>query len=168
MTGLPEWACLGILVADGDVHGWSIARRLRPEGDIGRIWQVSRAVTYRSVDALVERGWVEAVGAQSGEGPTRTILGATPSGRGAFARWLDTPVVHLRDLRSELLLKLVFAQRIGHDTAGMLRGQIAVIDTALDRLDAHTQPDDLVMRWRIEAAHAARRFVRDQLAGCDG
>lgn len=166
MTKLAEWACLGVLVADGEAHGWSIARRLRPDSDLGRVWHVSRAVTYRSLDALVERSWIETVGAETGGGPTRTILAATPSGRRAFGRWLDTPVGHLRDLRSELLLKLVFAERVEHDVAGMLRGQVAVVDTAIDRLEEDADPGDLVVRWRIEAAHAARRFVVDRLGAC--
>lgn len=163
MTKLAEWACLGILVADGEAHGWSIARRLRPDADIGRVWQVSRAVTYRSLDALAATGWIEAIGDEVGDGPPRTILAATDPGRRAFDRWLDTPVGHLRDLRSALLLKLVFADRVDHPTGDLLRTQLAVIDAAVEGLVGGAEPDDLVARWRIESARAARRFVADQL-----
>ena len=42
---LGEWACLGIL-AEAPAHGYTVAQRLAPGGDIGRIWSVSRSLTY--------------------------------------------------------------------------------------------------------------------------
>lgn len=160
---LGEWACLGLLVGEPS-HGWSIVKRLRPEGDIGRVWSLSRALTYRALDQLSGRGWIEPVGEQAGSaGPNRTILAATPSGRDAFGAWVVTPVRHVRDLRSELLLKLVFAERTGVDVADMLDEQRSIIDGhAATLADADTH--DVVTRWRIEAIAAARRFV----TGCAG
>src|SRR4029079_1680299 len=62
---LGEWACLGILYA-GPSHGFAIAARLKPTGDVGRVWSMSRALTYRSLDQLVARGYVHAVGEEPG------------------------------------------------------------------------------------------------------
>ena len=160
---LGEWACLGILY-DTPAHGWAVATRLRPGGDIGRVWNLSRPLTYRAIDQLAGRGWVEAVGEEPGAGgPNRTILAATRTGRAQFRTWVRTPVDHLRDLRSELLLKLVFADQLGIDLADMLDRQRAIVDglaTALaeQALDA---PDagDVVHLWRSEATAAAHRFL---------
>ena len=44
---LGEWACLGVLY-QGPMHGFAIASRLKPDGDIGRVWSLSRPLTYRS------------------------------------------------------------------------------------------------------------------------
>ena len=41
---------------------------------------------------------------QPGLGPQRTIFAATPQGHQAAEDWLDTPVAHVRDIRSHLLL----------------------------------------------------------------
>ena len=155
---LGEWACLGLLVGE-PAHGWSIVKRLRPDGDTGRVWSLSRALTYRALEQLSARGWIEPVGEEPGEvGPSRTVLDATQHGRDAFGAWIVTPVLHVRDLRSELLLKLVFAERTGVDVADMLDEQRSIIDrhaAVLDDADSH----DVVTRWRIEAIAAARRFV---------
>ena len=60
------------------------------------------------------------------------------TGRAELRRWLATPVEHLRDLRSELLLKLVIAQRCGIGTADMLAAQRAHIETLSDAIDAQS------------------------------
>lgn len=157
---LGEWACLGILYA-GPAHGWAVATRLRPDGDIGRIWHLSRPLTYRALDRLAQREWVEAVGEErGGAGPNRTILAVTRRGRARLRRWVRSPVPHLRDLRGELLLKLVFAElhRIGN--ASMLDAQRAIVDRQAATLDpAAGGARDVVDLWRFEATRAAQRFL---------
>ena len=54
---LGEWACLGVLYA-GPAHGFAVAARLKPAGDVGRVWSLSRPLTYRSLDQLAGRGYV--------------------------------------------------------------------------------------------------------------
>lgn len=163
---LGEWACLGILYGE-PAHGWAVARRLRPDGDIGRIWTLSRGLTYRSLDQLAARGWVQPIAEEPGDaGPNRTILAATRRGRARFRTWVATPVDHLRDLRSELLLKLVFADRIALDTSGLLAAQAVIVDRQAERLAGGGTQDgpagrdhDVVALWRIEATAAAQRFI---------
>src|SRR5258706_14727202 len=93
---LGEWACLGLLVS-GRSHGFAIAARLKPEGDVGRVWSLSRALTYRSLEQLATRGFVEAVGEEPGiPGGNRTIVAATRAGRTQLRRGLRTPVLHPR------------------------------------------------------------------------
>ena len=158
---LGEWACLGILY-EGPAHGFAIASRLKPDGDIGRVWSISRPLTYRSLEQLAVRGYIEAIGEERGiAGGNRTILAATRQGRARLRTWVRTPVAHLRDLRSELLLKLVIAERCEIDVAAMLAGQrerIASIAAGLGDQMADGD-DDVVALWRNEAAHAALRFV---------
>ena len=74
---LGEWACLGILYP-APTHGFAIAARLKPGTDIGRVWSLSRPLTYRSLDQLSSRGFVREVGEEPGiAGGNRTILAAT-------------------------------------------------------------------------------------------
>jgi DNA-binding PadR family transcriptional regulator len=158
---LGEWACLGILYR-APAHGFAIAAQLKPDGDVGRVWSLSRALTYRSLDQLAVRGYIEPVGEERGlAGGNRTILAATRGGRAQLRKWLATPVEHLRDLRSELLLKLIVAERCDIDVARLLRLQHAHIARMAEALDAQVarQPDDVVALWRSESAQAALHFL---------
>ena len=152
-----EWACLGVLYG-GPTHGFAIATMLRPGGELGRVWSLSRALTYRSLDQLVDRGLVRAVGEEPGlAGGNRTVLAATRTGRTELRRWLATPVEHLRDLRSELLLKLVIAERCDVDVGEMLQRQRSIVaDLAAVLAD---DGDDVVRLWRRETSEAALRVL---------
>jgi DNA-binding PadR family transcriptional regulator len=158
---LGEWACLGILY-EGPSHGFAIASRLKPDGDIGRVWSLSRPLTYRSLEQLALRGYIEPIGEERGiAGGNRTILAATRQGRARLRAWVRAPVAHLRDLRSELLLKLMIADRCGIDVAAMLAAQRERIASIAEGL-THQVADghhDVVALWRHEAAEAALRFV---------
>ena len=53
---LGEWACLGILYP-APSHGFAVAARLKPEGDVGRVIEsrpLSRSKRWRLLD-VVER-----------------------------------------------------------------------------------------------------------------
>ncbi len=159
---LGEWACLGILHS-APAHGFAIAARLKPDGDIGRVWSLSRALTYRSLEQLTQRGHIHPVGEEPGiAGGTRTLLAATPAGRRQLLRWLRTPVPHLRDLRSELLLKLILADQCGVELRPMLavqRQHIERIAATQAVATAAGEPLDVVALWRHESAEAALRFL---------
>ena len=78
---LGEWACLGILY-QGPTHGFAIASRLKPGGDIGRVWSLSRPLTYRSLDQLAQRGHIHPIGEERGS-PVATARSSPPPGRAA-------------------------------------------------------------------------------------
>ena len=73
---------------------------------------------------------------EPGLGPQRTIFAATPQGREAAERWLDTPVAHVRDIRSHLLLKLALLDRAETDPADLLRRQRAVLEPIARAIEA--------------------------------
>ena len=164
---LGEWACLGILYI-APTHGFAIAARLKPAGDVGRVWSLSRALTYRSLEQLAIRGYLHPVGEEPGiAGGNRTILAATRTGRAQLRRWLATPVAHLRDLRSELLLKLTIADICDIDITSMLERQRVHIAQMADAMRAQVDDDrpiDVIALWRRESSDAALRFL-DRLPG---
>ena len=158
---LGEWACLGILYP-APTHGFAIAARLKPGGDVGRVWSLSRALTYRSLEQLAVRGYIQPVGEEPGiAGGNRTILAATRTGRAQLRKWLATPVMHLRDLRSELLLKLIVAEICEIDITRMLELQHTHISEMTDAISEQIaeQPGDVVALWRSESSNAALRFL---------
>jgi len=159
---LGEWACLGILYP-APTHGFAIAARLKPAGDIGRVWSLSRPLTYRSLEQLAVRGYVHAIGEEPGiAGGNRTMLAATRAGRAQLRTWLRSPVVHLRDLRSELLLKLVIADLCAIPLDDMLdeqRRHIEQMAATLARQAEASEEIDVVALWRSESSNAALRFL---------
>ncbi len=125
---LTEWAVLGLL-GEKPAHGWDIARAFAPDGDIGQVWTVSRPLVYRAITVLRELGYIVDRGsAPSATGPDRVLLAPTPRGRQALRRWLGRPTGHVRDLRSELMVKLLLLDRAGRDRAPLLQAQLAVLE----------------------------------------
>ena len=96
-------------------------------------------------------------------GPERVLLAPTPRGRAALRRWLARPVEHVRDLRSELLLKLLLLDRAGLDRTPLLRAQLEELErgenSLVQRVAASEGFDRTVAIWRLTSARAARAFV---------
>lgn len=159
---LGEWACLGLLYKKPS-HGFAIAARLKPESDIGRIWSLTRPLTYRALEQLQMHGYIEQYGEEVGlAGGNRTLLSITKTGRAIFRTWSHTPVVHLRDMRSELLLKLFLADECGIDIADMLEMQRKNIKTLQQNIESNIREsgkNDAVLVWRHEIAEATLRFI---------
>lgn len=155
--GLAEQACLA-LVVEGITHGWAIGGLLAPDGDLGRIWSVSRPLTYRAIDQLAEKDLVTRTGTAPGRGRDRRTIAATATGRSVSRRWLDQPVHHIRDLRTELLVKLELRRRSGRPLEPLLVAQVEAITPTLDALEAVDDPD-LVALWRRENARTVRHFL---------
>lgn len=119
---------------------------------------------YRALGQLRDAGLVEEKGtAASDEGPARTTLAATRRGRAAFRRWRDAAVEHVRDLRSELMLKLLFHDRAGTDPGPLLRDQATFLirgELTLERqLRAASAFDRTLVLWRLSVVRAALSFV---------
>jgi tRNA-Thr(GGU) m(6)t(6)A37 methyltransferase TsaA len=169
---LTEWAALGLL-CERAAHGWAVAQELSHAGEVGRVYSCSRALTYRALSQLREAGLVEARGTTSSDaGPDRTTLAATRKGRAAFKRWRGSPVEHVRDLRSELMLKLLFHDRAELDPAPLLRDQalgLVATEHALERqLESVAGFDGTLVLWRLSVVRAALSFVEallDRRAG---
>jgi PadR family transcriptional regulator AphA len=150
---LADQVCLAV-VGEGRTHGWAIVKLLAPDGELGRIWSLSRALTYRSIDRLVEFGLVD-----RSDAGRRAELSITAAGRRRRIAWLTQPVEHLRDLRTEFLLKLMLCDRSSIDVAGLIRSQREQLTPAITAL-TDRDPSDVVALWRHESAQAAARFLR--------
>ena len=159
---LPEWTVLTVL-SQQPAHGFAIAQLTAPHGELGRIWQIPRPVIYRAIGRLVKAGLIRPESVQPGLGPQRTIYAVTPQGRQAAEHWLDTPVEHVRDIRSHLLLKLALLDRAGADPADLLRRQRAVLEPIAQAIEAGPSPrggfDATLLAWRRATAAAALEFL---------
>ncbi len=159
---LPEQTVLAIL-SQQPAHGFAVAQLTAPGGELGRIWHIPKAVIYRAIGRLLEAGLITPHGTEPGLGPQRTVYTATPRGRQAAQAWLDTPVQHIRDIRSQLLLKLALLDRAGGDPTGLLRRQLAVLEPIARAIEARQPPrsgfDATLLAWRRATATSALDFL---------
>ena len=162
-----EWAVLA-LISERPSHGWAVASQLEPSGELGSVWSLGRPLVYRSIDILAERDLIEPAGHERGlRGPKRTIYRTTCAGATALVQWLEQPVEHVRDVRSLLLLKLIFAERTGIDPTPMLEAQHAMVQDAVSVLEARRRAsagsEAILLRFRLESTKAVLRFVEGLL-----
>ena len=162
-----EWAVLALL-AESPTHGFAIARAMAPEGEVGRVWSVRRPLVYRAIETLTRLDLVRpAATVPSRSGPQRTVLEATPNGKRTVTRWLRTPIEHVRDARSLLMLKLLFLTRRGADAEPLLSAQRAQFAKLGDLLAGAAEEaegfDRALLLWRLESTTAATRFVETML-----
>jgi DNA-binding PadR family transcriptional regulator len=159
---LPEWLVLTIL-GQQPAHGFAVVQLTAPGGELGRVWQVPKAVIYRAIGRLLDAGLITAEATEAGPGPQRTIYAATPRGREAADHWLHAPVAHVREIRSAFLLKLALLDRVGADPAGLLLAQRATLEPIALAIEASlarsTGFDATLLAWRSATAVAALNFL---------
>lgn len=168
MLGRPlapgEWAVLA-LVSERPTHGFAVAKALGPTGEIGEVWSLSRPLVYRALDVLVEAGLIEKGAAErSDRGPRRTSLRATAAGRRSVKAWLAEPVEHVREVRSLLMLKLLFIERSDFDRRPLLDAQRELLEPVAVALEARERAvtgfERTLALWRLESTRAVLRFLK--------
>jgi PadR family transcriptional regulator AphA len=163
---LPEWLVLTIL-SQQPAHGFAVAQLTAPDGELGRVWQIPKAVIYRAIGRLADAELIVPQGVEPGQGPQRTVYAATARGQEAAGEWLRTPVGHVREIRSHLLLKLALLDRAREDRAAedraeLLRRQRGVLEPivrAIGEQRADPGFDTVLLAWRHSAAVAALDFI---------
>lgn len=165
---LPEWLVLALL-GEQPLHGFALAQLSAPDGEFGRVWQIQKAVIYRAIGRLLHAGLIAPEGTEPGQGPLRTVYTATPGGRDAAREWLRTPVEHVRDIRSHLLLKLALLDRAGEDPSDLLAAQRQALEPIVKAIEARMAEarsapdgggfDTTLLAWRRATAVAARDFL---------
>jgi DNA-binding PadR family transcriptional regulator len=165
---LSDWAVLALL-AEGPAHGFQLAKEFSEDGVLGEVWSIQRPQVYRALEHLEEAGQVTALREEeSRSGPPRTVYSVTRDGERAVDAWLYEPVARLRDVRHELLLKLVLLVRRERDLAPLLAAQRTLADEMIERCERGRRDagdeERVVMAWRMESARALLRLL-DALEG---
>ncbi len=167
---LAEYVILG-LIAERPAHGFALARLVARDGPVGRVYEMPRPVVYRAMSRLMDAGLVQPQRVEPGQGgPQRTVVRVTARGRRVLQRWLNEPVEHIRDLRTELLAKLALMARAGSDPGRLLVAQRQVLQPIVAALAEQKQSaqdfERTILAWRYQVAQAAIRFL-DELEHSD-
>ena len=161
-------AGFGVLgaVAERPTHGFAVAALFAPDGELGRVWRIQRAVVYREFGRLTDAGLVREAGVETGgPGPDRTIVELTADGRRVLDQWLDEPVTRTRDARSGLLLKLALHDRAGRDPGALITAQRVAFQRRLADLQAQVNAADqgsferTLALWRVSSTRAVLDFL---------
>lgn len=160
--GLPEWTVLAV-TCERPVHGFAVAALTAPDGELGRVWQVPRPLVYRAIGRLQQAELISADAVEAAGGPPRTLYTATDLGRHQVSAWLSSPVPHIRDMRSEFLLKLAIHHRQGTDPADLIAAQrrtlVPIVDALADEQALADRFDGMLVAWRRASAQAALAFL---------
>ncbi len=158
-----DWAVLGA-AAEGPTHGYAVAKLLAGDGPLGQVWTLQRSQVYRALQKLTKLELISEQSTETGDGgPERTVLRATPAGLRRFRRWLVEPVDHVRDVRSLLLLKLLFLDRSHRDPAPLIEAQVTKLGCVLEGLEALQASaagfDRVLAEWRVASCQATLQFL---------
>ena len=69
---LPEWLVLAIRRRQ-PAHGFVVAQLTASDGDLGRVWQIPKAVVYRAIGRLLDADLIAPESTEPGPGRQRTV-----------------------------------------------------------------------------------------------
>jgi DNA-binding PadR family transcriptional regulator len=171
---LGEYAILGLL-RERPMHGYEIARRFTADLDLGLVLPLEMSNVYALLKDLHEQGYIEGERQAVGARPPRTVWRLAGSAERALLAWLGEPVGRLREVRSDLLVKLYFTRATGDRlTAALLDAQIEASRAYLERLTrlaADAAPgsfERLVRDSKLGAARATLDWLTDERARLGG
>jgi molybdopterin-binding protein len=159
---LIEATCLA-LIDQGATHGYDIAKRFHPDGDIGEVFTQTNPVVYRALKSLEAAQMVKSTDALGGRKQLKFALSVTEGGGRVLRGWLNAPAVHIRDLRTEFLVKLHLRELAGMKQGKFISLQRDALENVLSHLIANPSRSAVAI-WRREQARAVARFL-DELAG---
>ena len=141
-------------------HGWAVQEELSPTGSIGRAWSLSKQLVYRAIDNLEVDGLVKRAAPKDGGGADRVVITPTAKGKRSTESWLNTPVEHLRDVRTELVVKLMLRNRFELPSKTFLRAQREQFAPVIQSIQSSDDASPVGL-WRRESASAVLRYLAE-------
>jgi len=162
----PEYAALGLLAAEPQ-HGYELARRWQA-GPLAEVAPTEQSVLYGYLRTLEGRGLLDWEEIRVGNRPPRRIFSASELGWEVLRPWLRSPVARMREVRSDLLLKIYVLQLIDPDgEPRLLARQVAVCELYLQDAQARLGEAEgfarLVWESKETAARATLTWLRSRL-----
>ena len=106
------YAILGLLQQEG-MTGYDLKTHCFDQS-IAHLWSADQAQIYKTLDKLVERGWITRTVETQHERPNRKIHSVTEAGRAELVRWLQCHQP-LPTVREPLLIQLFFAAELPNE-----------------------------------------------------
>ena len=161
-----EFVILGALMT-GSKHGYEIIQFL--SSALEPAWRVSTSQLYLLLKRLELAEMVDSSLETQKTRPSKRVYGLTNLGRKVFVQWLQTPVEHVRDFRTEFLTKMFFFYHLALPGADkLLDGQIRGIDQLKRRVrDRKKMEDDaflaLVYGFKYHTIESLLTWLREDV-----
>ncbi|MBD2004521.1 MULTISPECIES: PadR family transcriptional regulator [Cyanophyceae] len=122
------------------------------DGCIAHLWPADQAQIYRTLDKLVEQGWITCTVEIQSDRPNRKVYSLTEAGLAELIRWLQCPQP-LATVREPLLIQMYFAAQLSNDAIiNLLEQQLAARREKLaecENIDLPTLGDKAASREQI-------------------
>ncbi|MBD1930520.1 MULTISPECIES: PadR family transcriptional regulator [Cyanophyceae] len=122
------------------------------DGCIAHLWPADQAQIYRTLDKLVEQGWITCTVEIQSDRPNRKVYSLTEAGLAELIRWLQCPQP-LATVREPLLIQMYFAGQLSNDAIiHLLEEQLAARREKLaecENIDLPTLGDEAASREQI-------------------
>lgn len=159
----PEAGVCLALVRSGINHGYPIAQEFAPDGEVGAVLTASRPVVYRELLSLESQGLLSSRADRGARGQAKKLLKLTAAGNKALDAWLDEPVQHIRDIRTDFLVKVMMREKLALPLVPFVIAQRAALDDVVSTL-SRSRDRSVIGVWRREQARAVGRFL-DEIEG---
>jgi DNA-binding PadR family transcriptional regulator len=110
-------ALLG-LISEGSTHGYDLKQRY--DSVFGADRPIAFGQIYATLARMIRDGYIEALGAEPGEGPDRKRYEITSAGRAHLHTWLRSPDTPSPALQSNLFAKTILALLLDDDADALL------------------------------------------------
>lgn len=146
------------------MHGYEMAQCFAEAG-LDAVSPVEQSLLYTYLRNLEGREFVRWQEQRVGNRPPRKLYELTPHGREELDAWLRAPVLRIREVRLDFLLKLYFLHLLDPEAERQLiTRQIAVCEDYCTRLrdEGSTLSDfpRLVVRSKLSGASATLEWLR--------
>jgi PadR family transcriptional regulator, regulatory protein AphA len=119
---------------------------------IAHLWSADQAQIYRTLDKLVEQGWITCTIEIQHDRPNRKVYSLTEAGKAELIQWLQSPQP-LPTLREPLLIQLFFAAQLPNEAIIHLLEQqlVARIEklTECEKIELPTLDNESATREQI-------------------
>ena len=127
-----DYVLLGVLMV-GPKHGYEIRQFL--DESLESKWHIGNSQLYALLKRLEEQRLVESFLKVQAKRPSKRIYSLTPEGKENFFGWIQRPVMHVRNIRIEFIIKLFFINRLALPTGGLvIQYQIEALTNILEKI----------------------------------
>lgn len=123
---------LGVLMTESK-HGYEIRQFL--DDSLESKWHIGNSQMYMLLKRLEKNRLLKSYLQVQTTRPSRRVYSLTPKGENKFLEWIETPVMHPRNLRTEFIAKLFFIYRLslssGHK---VIQNQIDALEYLLKKV----------------------------------
>ncbi len=135
-------AILGFFL-DDEKHGYEVFKELSEKSSFNDIYTIKIGRLYSILNKLEQKEYLSSKIQLDGVKPPKKVYKITVKGKQTFNSWMVEPVMHGRDLRISLLMKLYFCSITEIFTQNMiLENQIQECHTWLEDLKEFLQAND--------------------------